>query len=107
MPSILSRRGVKSANLSDLLADFREQLERDAGVDSVVLIETNAALLLSDLCNYLGFSPGLCDKVVGTQAAAMTRDFIATRFTTRPSTEGQKELEWIRVNSCEARPRIS
>lgn len=80
MASILSQRGVETANLSDLLADFRQQLEHEAGVASADLIETNAALFLSDLCNYLGFSPRLHDKVVGAQAAAMARDFMAARF---------------------------
>lgn len=73
---------MTTMNLSDLLAGFRQQLERDAGVPTIDLIETNAALFLSDLCNYLGFSPELRDKVIGEQAAATTRDFITTCFTT-------------------------
>jgi hypothetical protein len=70
---------LETANLSDLLADFRQQLEHDAGVTSADLIETNAALFLHDLCNYLGFSPRLRAKVVGTPAAAAVESFLASR----------------------------
>ena len=79
MPSILSQRGVETANLSDLLADFRRQLEQDAGGVPLDQVTTSPALVLYDLCVFLGFSLRLQAKVVGPSADRV-EDFLSSRF---------------------------
>jgi len=64
-------------NLSDALAEFRTQLERDAG-EPLQNIETSAALVLDDLCVFLGFGPALRAKVLGQPAATFVEQFAAT-----------------------------
>jgi hypothetical protein len=70
---------VQIFNLSDALAEFRAQLERDAGVP-LQDIETSAALVLDDLCIFLGFSETLRAKVVGREAAAFVEQFIESKI---------------------------
>jgi hypothetical protein len=56
-------------NMSDLLADFRKYLEKDAGAP-VQRIEANAALFLSDLCEFLRLGESQRQKVLGRAATS-------------------------------------
>jgi hypothetical protein len=80
--SILSQRGVETANLSDLLAEFRCQLERDADGVPIHQITTTPALILHDLCNFLCFDPKLTAKILGPSYSGQVEDFLDSRVTT-------------------------
>ena len=80
MPSILSQRGVETANLSDLLADFRRQLEQEAGVPAQE-ITTTPALILRDLCIFLEFGPKLTAKILGPSYSRQVEAFLDSRVT--------------------------
>ncbi len=56
-------------NMSDLLKDFRQYLEREAGTP-VERIETSAALFLNDLCQFLELGEAQRQKVLGRSAVA-------------------------------------
>ena len=56
-------------NMSDLLRDFRKYLEHEAGAP-VQRIETNAALVLHDLCRFLKLGEQQREKVLGKSARA-------------------------------------
>ncbi len=62
---------VEVFSLSDALAQFRAQLEQDAGVP-ICEIETSAATLLDDLCTFLGFGPEKRAKIIGSESDAAT-----------------------------------
>lgn len=66
---------VQIFNLSDALAEFRIQLERDAGMP-LQDIETSAAFVLDDLCSFLGFGTVLRAKVIGQDAAILIDSFL-------------------------------
>ena len=59
-------------NMSDLLADFRRYLEREAGTP-VERLDVNAALLLHDLCEFLELGEPQRQKVLGRSAAAFVK----------------------------------
>ena len=65
-------------NMSDLLADFRRYLEKDAGAP-VERIETSAALLLHDLCQFLELGEAQRQKVLGKSGVAFVKAELATR----------------------------
>lgn len=77
--SILAQRGIETANLSDLLADFRRQLERDADGIPIHEITATPATILSDLCAYLGFGPKLTAKILGPSTLAQVENFLNSR----------------------------
>lgn len=58
---------LQYANVSDLLKDFRQYLEREAGMP-VEQLETNAALVLHDLCQFLELGQAQRQKVLGRSA---------------------------------------
>ena len=62
-------KGVEYVTMSTLMADFRRYVEREAGAP-VERIELNGALLLNDLCSFLGMDESLRRKVLGRSAAA-------------------------------------
>lgn len=68
---------VQVFNLSDALAKFRAQLERDAG-EPACNITTSVAILLDDLCAFLGFGPEKRAKIIGSEsdAAALVEAFL-------------------------------
>ena len=88
--TILSRLPLSTAaqpqvqvfNLSDALAEFRAQLEHDAGVP-LQEIETNAACVLNDLCVFLGFGDALRAKVLGQQGVAGLERFLESAVSLR------------------------
>jgi hypothetical protein len=84
--SILAQRGVETANLSDLLADFRRQLEQDAGGIPLDQVLTSPALVLDDLCVFLGFGLKLRAKVLGPSADRV-EDFLSSRISLCASPE--------------------
>lgn len=55
---------VEVKSLTALLADFRQQLERESGA-SINRLDANTAELLSDLCRFLGLSDQNRRKVLG------------------------------------------
>jgi hypothetical protein len=59
-------------NMSDLLKDFRQYLEREAGTP-VQQIETSAALFLNDLCQFLELGEAQRQKVLSKSAVAFVR----------------------------------
>ena len=59
-------------NMSDLLADFRRYLEREAGTP-IERLDVNAALLLHDLCEFLELGEPQRQKVLGWSAAAFVK----------------------------------
>ncbi len=61
-------RGVEYNTMSDLLADFRKAIEKDAGAP-VEKIEVNAAMLIRDLMVFLGMKEPLFEKVLGKGGA--------------------------------------
>lgn len=63
-------------NLSDALAEFRAQLEREAGCP-FDQIEVSASFVLDDLCAFLGFGPSLRDKVLGRDAVMFVDHFLS------------------------------
>ena len=65
-------------NMSDLLADFRCYLEREAGTP-VERIETNAALFLYDLCQFLELGEPQRQKVMGKSAATFVKATLVRR----------------------------
>ena len=79
MSSILSQRGVETANLSDLLADFRRQLEQDADGVPIHEITTTPALILHDLCAFLEFGPKLTAKILGPSYSSQVEAFLDSR----------------------------
>ena len=60
---------IEYRNMSDLLADFREYLEGEAGVP-VEGLDMNAALMLHDLCQFLELGVPQRRKVLGLSALA-------------------------------------
>jgi len=64
--------------LSKALAEFRQQLERDAGAP-VCDITANAALILDDLCTFLDFGPRLRAQVLGSETDAAVEVFLDSR----------------------------
>jgi hypothetical protein len=62
-------KGVEYASMTSLLQDFRRQLEHASGGPIHELNAVNAAMLLSDLCVFLGLSDQSRRKILGAQAA--------------------------------------
>jgi hypothetical protein len=60
---------ILASSLTQELKRFREQLEAEAG-EPAFAIETNAALLLSDLCKFFKLGSSRCDRILGRQAAS-------------------------------------
>jgi len=67
-------------NMSDLLLDFRRYIEKDAGAP-VQRVETNAALVLHDLCRFLKLGEQQREKVLGKSAAAFVDGVLDERVT--------------------------
>ena len=61
-------KGLEYTTLSGLLADFRREMERGTGTP-VERLEVNGALLLNDLCSFLGLPERERQKVLGRSAA--------------------------------------
>lgn len=59
---------VEVKSMTTLLADFRQQLERESG-GTINCLEANTAELLSDLCRFLGLSDQNRRKVLGMNGA--------------------------------------
>jgi hypothetical protein len=70
---------VQIFNLSDALAEFRRRLEADAGAP-LHDVETNAALVLNDLCAFLGFGETLRAKILGPDAVAFVDRFLESHI---------------------------
>jgi len=60
---------ILPSSLTHELTRFREQLETDAG-EAVHTFETNAALLLWDLCLFFELGPAQREQVLGYPAAS-------------------------------------
>lgn len=65
--------------MSDLLRDFRVYLEEEAGLP-IQNMYFNAALLLQDLCDFMGISQANQTKILGPTQATFLRDFIEQRM---------------------------
>lgn len=75
-----------AANFTELLARFRQQVERDAG-QPLETLDLNAALLLSDLCRFMELPEEGCGHVLGAGAAAFVGQVETQRVSLRPSPE--------------------
>lgn len=73
-----STSGVQIFNLSDALAQFRAQLEQEAGAPAS-RIETTAGFVLDDLVAFLGFGPTLRAKILGPQTITAVDAFLDSR----------------------------
>jgi hypothetical protein len=62
-------KGVEYASMTSLLQDFRRQLEHESGGPVHELNDVNAAVMISDLCLFLGLSDQNRRKVLGARAA--------------------------------------
>ena len=62
-------KAIQYASLTDLLTHFRQTLERENGKPINELSEVNAAMLLSDLCVFLGLSDQNRRKILGATAS--------------------------------------
>lgn len=62
-------KAIQYESLTDLLTHFRQTLERENGKPINELSEVNAAMLLSDLCVFLGLSDQNRRKILGARAA--------------------------------------
>ncbi len=71
---------IEYRNMSDLLADFRRYLEREAGTP-IERLDANAALLLHDLCVFLKLGEPQCQKVLGKSAVNFINAELDTRVT--------------------------
>ncbi len=60
---------IEHPDLSDLLAQFRRHVEREAGTP-VEQLDANAALLLHDLCEFLKLDAPQRQRVLGQPAVA-------------------------------------
>ncbi len=61
--------GVEYASMTSLLQDFRRQLEHASGGPVQELDQVNAAMLINDLCVFLGLSDQNRRKILGARAA--------------------------------------
>lgn len=75
------------SNTASLLARaigrFRRHVEQEAQ-EPVEQLDVNAALFLSDLCQFLHFSPGTSRAVLGDQAAKHVDDVLDTQVRLAP-----------------------
>ena len=71
-------KGVEYATMSTLLADFRRYVEHEAGTP-MERLEVNGALLLNDLCSFLGMGESLRRKVLGRSASAFVEATLEQR----------------------------
>ena len=62
-------RTIQYESLTDLLTHFRQTLERENNGPIQQLDNVNAAMVLSDLCIFLGLSDLNRRKILGTTAA--------------------------------------
>ena len=62
-------KAIQYASLTDLLTHFRQTLERENGKPINELSQVNAAMLISDLCVFLGLSDQNRRKILGATAA--------------------------------------
>ena len=62
-------KGVEYASMTSLLQDFRRQLEHDSGGPIQELDPVNAAMLINDLCVFLGLSDQNRRQILGARAA--------------------------------------
>jgi len=72
-PSPPSRyvKAIRYDSMTDLLTHFRQILENENGKPIQELDNVNAAMILSDLCVFLGLSGQNRRKVLGAEAAAL------------------------------------
>jgi hypothetical protein len=62
-------KGVEYFSLTACLKHFRQEVEKGTGAQ-IQTIEINAALLLSDVCTFIGLSDEKRREVLGKSAAA-------------------------------------
>jgi hypothetical protein len=72
-------KAIQYASLTDLLTHFRQSLERENGKPINELSEVNAAMLISDLCVFLGLSDQNRQKILGAQAAMHIDQALVTK----------------------------
>jgi hypothetical protein len=63
-------KSIEYASMTSLLQDFRRALEHESGGYIHQLDNINAAMILSDLCVFLGLSNESRRKILGVQAAS-------------------------------------
>jgi len=81
-----ARSTQHAPNLTHLLTRFRRQVERDAG-QPIETLDLNAALLLSDLCRFMGLPDEGCDRVLGARAVAFVGQVETQQISPRLSPE--------------------
>lgn len=70
--------GIEYRNMSDLLADFRKYIEKDADAP-IQTIDVNAALFLHDLCKFLNLGEPQRQRVLGKSAKVFVESELDTR----------------------------
>lgn len=73
---------VEYALMSDLLKEFRVWLEEETGLP-IAKVELNGALLLLDLCQFLGLNDKNQKKVLGSAGQFFTHSFVKEHITLR------------------------
>ncbi len=68
-------KSVEYASMTSLLTDFRRSLEHTSGGPIHELDTINAAMILSDLCVFLGLSDQNRRKILGAKAASWIDSF--------------------------------
>jgi hypothetical protein len=63
-------KSIEYASMTSLLQDFRRTLEHESGGHIHQLDNVNAAMILSDLCMFLGLRNENRRKILGAQAAS-------------------------------------
>ena len=72
-------KAIQYESMTDLLTHFRQILERENSESIQELDNINAAMILSDLCVFLGLSDQNRRKVLGAQAATYIDQTLTAR----------------------------
>ena len=68
-------KAIEYASMTSLLTDFRRTLEHESGGPIHELDAVNAAMILSDLCVFLGLSDQNRRKILGAKAVSWIDSF--------------------------------
>ena len=75
-------KAIQYESLTDLLTHFRQTLERENDKPINELGEVNAAMLISDLCVFLGLSDQNRRKILGAKAATYLDEILVLQAST-------------------------
>ena len=75
-------KAIRYESMTDLLTHFRQTLERENSQPIQQLENVNAAMLLSDLCVFLGLSDQNRRKILGATAATYLDEILLLQAST-------------------------